>query len=296
MIRPRDNQRSRVYDWEGRVPDYDVSPSFKTIDECAQFLTPIWRAERGRYGRAKVPSPLVQRPHRGQTAALAYADHRITLPRWARRPSTILHEAAHRLTPRDEAHGPRFVGVLIGLMSRHMGADAYQLMALADEMGVRYHVRSIGTVPVIGTAEHVRRAVVEQGPMSEMDIACWLDLSYLQVRGAAMSLIRRGVGRWYRRKLVIIVAPAPVAVPAAPRAPTVRDLAKRHGVEIDREGGGWSVWPPANLCDVEDPFEGDHYHGTWDEVKDAVVRYLGLLGIQVPGYGEWFAQPSGAVA
>lgn len=202
--RKRDNQRSLVYAWERRATKGAHSqPTMKKLEEAAAFLAPIWKAERGRYGHAKLPMPLIGRPSWGQRRALAHHSHRITLPRWARNEWVILHEAAHRLTPRDEAHGPRFVSVLIGLASRHLGYDANQLMELADEMGVKYHVRSIGAVPVLGPAELVWRTVAEHGSMSEMDLACWLGMSYLQVRGAALSLIRAGRARWLRRKLTL---------------------------------------------------------------------------------------------
>lgn len=59
-------------------------------------------------------------------------------------------------------------------------------------------------VPVIGIAQNLMHAVKTEGPMTEMDLACWLDLSYLQVRGAAMGLIKRGQARWLRNKLVLL--------------------------------------------------------------------------------------------
>lgn len=209
--RPRDNQRSRVYAWERAFAksigvDF-YAPDFKTLEECEAFALPIWRKERGRVGLAGQVAPGVERPAWGQRAALAHHDHRITLPRWARSRWVILHELAHRLTPRDEAHGPRFVGVLIGLLARHVDHDADALMRMADAHGVRYWVRSIGMVPVHGTTWHVERAIHKQGPMTAMDLACWLslaegvDITSPKVRGAALALIRQGRARWFRGKL-----------------------------------------------------------------------------------------------
>lgn len=293
MSRGRDNQRSRVYAWEAAITkDALYQGTMKTLDEVEAFLKPIWRSERGRVGRANVAMPSIDRPHRGQRRALAYASHRITLPRWARNPWVILHEAAHRLTPRDEAHGPRFVGVLIGLVCRHLGFDANDLMARADEMGVKYHVRSIGVVPVHGTSWHVEKAVREEGPMTEMDIACWLDLSYLQVRGAALSLIRQGRARWLRRKLVLIGAAtvAPMGAPLAkqieetrrqrkaPGPTSIKGKAKLHGIEIENCGGGlWFVYPPSGFDDRDDPYEDDHSCNGWYEVGEHVDEYVRLL-------------------
>ncbi|WP_137917186.1 hypothetical protein [Hydrogenophaga sp. 2FB] len=211
--RPRDNQRSKVYAWERLasktlvrmlngergVRRLDV-PEFDTLDQCQAFLNPIWSAERGRYGRARVPAPEIARPNRGQRSALAHDDHRITLPRWSRGRWVVLHEAAHRLGPVDEAHGPRFVGILIGLLVRHAGYDANELMALADEMNVNYHVRSIGLVPIETMSQKLARLL----PTTEMDAAFELDVSWRQVRGASLPLIRAGIARWVRDKLLPI--------------------------------------------------------------------------------------------
>lgn len=199
----RDNQRSRVYAWQRLVvrhEDHYVGV-FKTVEECAAFARPIWRAERGRYGRARVEMPLFERPHRGQRSALAHSDHRITLPRWARNPFVILHEMAHRLTPADEAHGPRFVGVLIGLCARHLGLDRDYMIQAAYEAGVRVHERSIGKTPTYGWRRRVADAVKRGGPMTDIEIALDLGVSYRVVRGAALGLIRSSSHRWLRGKL-----------------------------------------------------------------------------------------------
>lgn len=218
-LRGRENQRSRVYAWERRclreLGRTDISSAeFDSLDECAAYAEPVWRKERGRVGLARHAAPSIERPHRGQRRALAHPDHRITLPRWARSRWVILHELAHRLTPRDEAHGPRFVGVLMGLAARWLEFDVNQLMALADEEGVAYYVRSIGCVPVRGLTWHVERALRHHGPMTEIDLACHLSLAEgvdatpRQVRGAALQLIRQGGARWLRRKLTLTSAAA----------------------------------------------------------------------------------------
>jgi hypothetical protein len=205
-----------VYAWERavvRATGADIyAPDFDTLEECEAFMNPIWRAERGRVGLAKWRAPELSRNLWGQRRATAGANHEIKLPKWARSQWVILHEMAHRLTPADEAHGPRYVGVLIGLVCRHLGYDANRLMALADEGGVKYHVRSIGCVPVHGPAHKVEACVIKHGPMTAMEISCTLDviesedLSLAQVRGAALALIRQGRARWLRNKLVLLEA------------------------------------------------------------------------------------------
>jgi len=202
MTRPRDNQRSRVYRWQSMLGAHNM-PLFRTVDEVADWLKPIWRAERGRYGHARMPMPEIHHGHWGQRQGIAYTgQHRMSLPRWARQPWTILHEAAHLLTPRDEAHGPRFVGVLIGLAARHMGHDADALMAAADAQGVRYDMRSIGAVPVIPLAVKVLPLL----PGTDIEIALQLGLSYRAVRGAALQLVRKGYARWRGQTLVKVSA------------------------------------------------------------------------------------------
>ncbi len=54
--RGRDRQRSKVYAWEEVASKgaWKV-PTFQTLDQCQAWLDPIWRRERGRYGRARVP-------------------------------------------------------------------------------------------------------------------------------------------------------------------------------------------------------------------------------------------------
>jgi len=209
-LRPRDNQRSKVYAWERRAAGPEFwKIVFERADDAWLWLKPIWRKERGRVGRAGVVAPEVLRPSWGQTNALAHpSQHKITLPVWARTKWVVLHEAAHLLNRGHESHGPRFVGILMGLASRHLGYDAAQLMRVADEMGVKYHVRSIGVVPTHGPATYLRKALGAHEPMTAMDLACWIslgeghDINVKQVRAAAMVLIKAGEARWLRHKLV----------------------------------------------------------------------------------------------
>lgn len=290
MSRTRDNQRSRCYAWEERASEGALhNPTWDTLEECEAFLKPVWRKERGRVGRAKVPVPTFSRHLWGQSRATASSGHVLKIPRWARNPWVVLHEAAHRLTPRDEAHGPRFVGVLIGLLARHDNRDAAALMALADEMGLRYHVRSIGCVPARGIAWRMEQALKEEKPMAEMDLACWLDVSYLQVRGAAMHLIRNGKARWHYGKLCPMGAllpppPPPAKVPRKVNPASTKATAARLGIEIDgARHEGWMVYAPPSIADSDaDPFEGDHWAGGWVEVKVRVDAYAKLLGEVAP--------------
>lgn len=199
MARKRDSQRSKVYAWERRASGGTFGGEhFKSLDEVAEYAKPIWRAERGRYGKARYPVP---RFESGRGRGVAYGSGLIMLGRPSRNPWVVLHEMAHCLThdaANREGHGPRFVGVLIGLLARHAGQSADELMALADEMGVKYHVRSIGAVPVTSLPERLATLM----PIGYMDAAFALDVSYRQVYGAALNLIRHGRARWRGRTLV----------------------------------------------------------------------------------------------
>lgn len=82
---------------------------------------------------------------------------------------------------------------------RHLGQDAYYLMALADECGVRYHVRAIGSVPERNSmADRLARLM----PIHYMAAAVELDCSYRQVYGAALRLVSQGRARWSGKRLV----------------------------------------------------------------------------------------------
>lgn len=201
MRRPRDNQRSRVYAWERRAVFNATgrsieSPDWQTLGEVEAWLVPIWRAERGRVGLAHQPAPELARNLWGMQRATATHSHTLKLPKWSRSKWIVLHEAAHRLTPTDEAHGGRFVGVLIGLAARHAGHDAERLMRLADEFGVRYHVRSIGAVPTSSLADRLAALA----PVHEVEAAIELGLTWRQVRGAVLA--SRGALRMRGRTVI----------------------------------------------------------------------------------------------
>lgn len=239
----RDTQRSKVYEWERRVAKLErrdfYAPKWESIADVVAWTRPIWRSERGRYGRAGSMMPTIERPAWGQRRALAYTyERRITLPRWARSPWVMLHELAHTLIQtRDVPHGSRFVGVLIGLVCRHLEYDATELMRIADETGVKYDVRSIGSVPVRGVQWRAQKALEVEGPMSPMDLACWLSLGTYhepvtarQIRGAMLGLVRQGKVRILRGKYRLLeVPPAEPPIVEAPEPAGKRRRRRAQG-------------------------------------------------------------------
>lgn len=208
----RDHQRSLCYAWEARAVRlnnrHKEQPAWANLSDIQAWVEPIWRDERARYGVKRRGAPSIERPHWGQRRALALPDHRITLPRWARTPWVVLHEMAHHLAAWHESHGPRFVGILIGLVSRHLGYDALELMRLADEAGLKYRVNSIGSVPSHSIAARALEALRVEGDMTALELALWLSIgSYhppvteRQVRAALIHAMRQGTVRMWRGKL-----------------------------------------------------------------------------------------------
>ena len=176
----------------------------------------------------------------------------------------------------------------MGLAARWLDADASMLMELADEHGVRFHVRSIGVVPVNGPAYHVcaaRSATKRQcrpwtlrGYLSLHD---GVDVTVRQVRGAAVTLIRLGEARWLRGK----VDPAEAARckhdarqgdrNAEAQGPwqIVRERAAAIGAEIERDGPGsyWLTHPAFD--ELTDPLDGARWCRDSGELSIALRVY-----------------------
>src|SRR3990172_12866606 len=85
----RDFQRSKVYKWERQERLIDSSPvAHLTMEQCTALVHKYW----GIYRPGDNSPPRVL-PGRGCRRALGSA-WKIQLPIWARKVSTVLHEAA----------------------------------------------------------------------------------------------------------------------------------------------------------------------------------------------------------
>ena len=104
----RDFQRTKFYRFEEAVIQRHPLNHSLSLDQC--------RALAHKYNATVLVKDGRGRRHAGAS----YEDNLITLPRWSRQTSIVLHEVAHTLVDSQyyPHHGAEFAGVLIGLLSR----------------------------------------------------------------------------------------------------------------------------------------------------------------------------------
>ena len=104
----RDFQRTKFYRFEETVIQRHPLNQPLSLDQC--------RALAHKYNATVLVKDGRGRRHAGAS----YEDNLITLPRWSRQTSIVLHEVAHTLVDSQyyPHHGAEFAGVLIGLLSR----------------------------------------------------------------------------------------------------------------------------------------------------------------------------------
>ncbi len=130
----RDAQRGRVYAWEDAT--VAASDSSTVGFAAAQgMVDAIWSELGLRFPPKVGPLPRQSRCRIADASRLS-----IRLPQSA--PSwVLLHELAHALTSdqdgRSDGHGPAFMGVYIGLLSRYMRLSEPALLASARAAGLR---------------------------------------------------------------------------------------------------------------------------------------------------------------
>jgi hypothetical protein len=133
MRRPRDTQRSKLYQWERETFGLREARAPVTLREVEHLLGRIAR----HYKVSRVPAVL---DGRGRNSP-GWSPHRyaVQLPRQARTRADALHEAAHWLVDclywgREPAwHGPEFLGVLMYLLVKYGEADRTHLARTANE-------------------------------------------------------------------------------------------------------------------------------------------------------------------
>jgi hypothetical protein len=104
----RDFQRTKFYRFEETVIQRHPLNQPLSLDQC--------RALAHKYNATVLVKDGRGRRHAGAS----YEYNLITLPRWSRQTSIVLHEVAHTLVDSQyyPHHGAEFAGVLIGLLSR----------------------------------------------------------------------------------------------------------------------------------------------------------------------------------
>jgi putative metallohydrolase (TIGR04338 family) len=145
----RDQQRSRVYRAEP-----NSGKRFETMAECEAYVARVTASAwfRKHYGRMTIRC----KDGRGRRSACAHDwSNSLSLPKWARCESVILHEIAHLVTKNDPGHGPRYAREMLRLVRHFMGAAAFrELRDSYKANGVRY------TLP---RKHATRRAAADRG-------------------------------------------------------------------------------------------------------------------------------------
>jgi len=132
--RLRDYQRDRLYRWELSFTR-DVR-RFEDIDEAIEFAQQAC-ADLG------VETPEITSGRRTLENHSYFSVLRgVVLQKDMLNSHTLLHELSHYLLSQkpwraaEPAHGPRFAGVLAGMLSRFAGADIEEALSKAEEMGL----------------------------------------------------------------------------------------------------------------------------------------------------------------
>lgn len=133
----RDQQRQRAYDAEHAIDD--LGETFADLNGAKRYVARMLASKWLRRHFPGVRSTIEVRDGRGRRRAAAFGTYAITLPRWARNTTTVLHEIAHCLTPRDPGHGAEWARCYLMLVQHFLGrAAAAALRASFKAHGVRY--------------------------------------------------------------------------------------------------------------------------------------------------------------
>jgi putative metallohydrolase (TIGR04338 family) len=134
MKRPRDSQKTRVYNAERALQCGDQGWTYRETQKYVNDITKTrWWQNRGG------PPFVLVKDGRGTTWAKAWDPYTtdkgedrpatISLPRWARDPVVVLHELSHILTPDTEAaHGPAYCANYLTLVKRFIGEEAHRTL------------------------------------------------------------------------------------------------------------------------------------------------------------------------
>lgn len=129
--RARDTQKSKVYAWENKEFPLHKTGSL-SLESCAELANQASVL----FGDRRFPEI---RDGRGRRSGCGDG-FGISLPKFARNVSYVLHEVAHYIQVRhrwDGAwHGPRWLGAYLYLLSRFTARSYADLVASAREFGL----------------------------------------------------------------------------------------------------------------------------------------------------------------
>ncbi len=141
--RPRDNQKSRLYNAEDSLIDFVAGCEAKrlpSLRDCQKLVDRIvkskWWQKRSRIKVIRVTN--------GRTMALAKLLRlEIAMPVELRNDQYVIHEMAHMLTDDNaESHGPEFASNYLALLRRFKGVRAAnELKAIFDNSDVKYRCK-----------------------------------------------------------------------------------------------------------------------------------------------------------
>lgn len=192
----KDRQRRAAYDWDDDITGYSAPfPEFATIRECAAWARPIWLVERGRYGYAGVPMPLIVRGKDRHESKTSLDGRTISV---AHQNSYILmHEMAHALILSRESHGPDWVGCFMGLLCRHAGYSLNWLIKAARQHGLRYSMCKVGPRPASPLIEQAASILGRKRSLTAIDLVELTNMNVFQAEQALFELVMaKRVARW----------------------------------------------------------------------------------------------------
>lgn len=134
----QDTQKNKLYSWE-QEHVFPTDKSHVAFDDAQTLINYIWEQEGCEY------PPKVQEVH--QNAAYEASANRlvVNLRKRGTKTTILLHELAHSFTSRatdgaSAAHGPRFVGYYIHLLTKYAGYDFVKLAYAARKSGLEFNM------------------------------------------------------------------------------------------------------------------------------------------------------------
>lgn len=135
--RLRDSQRQKVYNWEYAVTTYEQRQPNLTTPQIYDYIMEVstW------YG---IKPPKWEWRHGKSTRSCYWpGEHKISLEQGrGANLHILLHELGHAIERSRPAHGPLFVGTIMGLYHRYMGLSVKTMVAEANRRKVKFSTQA----------------------------------------------------------------------------------------------------------------------------------------------------------